>query len=194
MLENKINYTIGIDEAGRGPLAGPVAVGVVLIQTGFNRRFFSGIRDSKQLTEIQREKWFGKMEENKNIRHAVCFTNAGQIDKFGIVKSVNKAMKRALERLNVSSKQCRVLLDGRLKAPSIYKLQKTIIKGDEKEPIISLASVVAKVKRDRKMIRLAKRYPKYCFEKHKGYGTRLHYKKIKKYGPCTLHRRSFIIK
>ncbi|HJL55618.1 MAG: ribonuclease HII [Candidatus Pacebacteria bacterium] len=191
-MRKMYKYTIGIDEAGRGPLAGPVAVGVVLMSANFNKKLFSSVRDSKQLTKIGREKWFEKIKENKNIRYIVCFTDAGQIDKFGIVSAIKKAMNRALKKFEVAPNKCKVLLDGTLKAPKEFKNQKTIIKGDEKELVISLASIAAKVERDKKMINFSKKYPKYNFEKHKGYGTKEHYKKIKKHGICDIHRRSFV--
>jgi ribonuclease HII len=194
IMKKKYKYIIGVDEAGRGPIAGAVAVGAVLIPANFNKNFFRDIRDSKQLTKIQREMWFKKIKKNKNMRYIVCFSEAGQIDKLGIVKAVKQAIDRALNKLEAETNVCLVLLDGRLKAPLVYKNQKTIIKGDEKEPVISLASIVAKVSRDRKMVNLSKRYPEYGFEKHKGYGTKEHLRAVRKHGLCTIHRKSFLKK
>jgi ribonuclease HII len=215
----KYKYIIGIDEAGRGPIAGPVAVGAVLFEKNEYKKFKKDVcgkrsvlkeersdgersvleeqthtilKDSKKLSEKKREKWFEKIKENKNIRYIVRFTNAEQIDKFGIVKAINNALKRALIKLKVNPKQCLVLLDGGLMAPREFKNQKTIIKGDEKEPIISLASIVAKVSRDRYIVKLSEKYPEYGFDRHKGYGTKVHYEKLGKYGLCNIHRRSFL--
>ncbi|MFQ5661651.1 MAG: ribonuclease HII [Candidatus Paceibacteria bacterium] len=209
----KYKYIIGIDEAGRGPLAGPVAVGAVLVpadapqgltvpRSHLSRRYrsssrndlmtFSRVKDSKKLTEIQREKIFEKIKENKNIRYIVCFASARQIDKLGIVKAIGNALKKALAKLDANPNKCKILLDGTLKAPVKYKNKKTIIKGDEKEFVISLASIAAKVERDKKMQNFSKKYPKYNFEKHKGYGTKEHYRKIKKHGICDIHRKTFV--
>lgn len=189
---------IGIDEVGRGPVAGPVAVGAFLV---FEEKFFEEIktypiplRDSKQLSKIQREKWFEQIQiwqqEGKCDFH-VAMVSAGEIDGHGISKAIKKALAETLETLECD-KECLILLDGALHAPDEFNNQITIIKGDEKEPVISLASIVAKVTRDRQMTKLAERYPKYGFEQHMGYGTSAHYDAIKKYGMTPLHRRSFL--
>ncbi len=193
-------YFIGIDEAGRGPLAGPVAVGVVGI-IGYESRvgnknngWFKNLKDSKKLSEKSREEWFVKIKKaNRDgwLQFAVAFGGANLIDKKGIVFTTHDAMERALRKLGANPKETLALLDGALKAPPEYVYQKTIIKGDEKEPIISLASIVAKVSRDRLMKKIAQKYPRYGFEKHKGYGTRSHYQKIEKNGLSPIHRKSF---
>ncbi|PIT97007.1 ribonuclease HII [Candidatus Campbellbacteria bacterium CG10_big_fil_rev_8_21_14_0_10_35_52] len=209
-------YVIGIDEAGRGPLAGPVAVGAVLFSKNEYKKFkfhlngkfkseLNILKDSKKLSKNKREKWFKFMEEKQNFtqrlffgkikkdfRFLVVFSSAKIIDRRGINCAINTAIKKIFSKLSANEDECLILLDGALKAPSVFLNQKTIIKGDEKEPIISLASIVAKVKRDRKMISLSKKYPEYNFEKHKGYGVKAHYKMIKKYGICVLHRKSFL--
>lgn len=193
----KVRYIIGIDEAGRGPLAGPVSIGAVCIPVAFKRTFWKGVRNSKALSEKQREEWFAKIREAKKARklnYAVALVGNKIIDEKGISYAIRLGMKRILKRLDVSPNDTRVLLDGSLYAPKEYIRQKTIIKGDEKEPIISLASITAKVTRDRKIVRLAHKYPKYSFEIHKGYGTRSHIKAIKKHGASALHRRSFLTK
>ncbi len=192
-------FVIGIDEAGRGPLAGPVSVGAVAVKkTIYNSRpkkEFKGIRDSKKLSEKEREKWFTKLKKFKDekvINYAVSFSSAKVIDEKGIVFAIRRALARSLKKLNLRPGACEVLLDGSLYAPKEYKNQKTIIHGDDKIPLISSASIIAKVSRDRKMKRFAKKYPKYNFEKHKGYGTKAHYRAIKKHGLSEIHRRSFL--
>jgi ribonuclease HII len=196
-LSKNIRYIIGIDEAGRGPLAGPVAVGAFCVSADFFafKKFSAGVKDSKQLTEKKREEWFAKMLRQKklgNFSFAVSFGSAEMIDKRGITFAVSRALVSSLEKLACPPEQTFVLLDGGLRAPEEYVFQETIIKGDEKEPVISLASIAAKVLRDRKMRALAKRYPQYGFEKHKGYGTAAHYEAIVKYGVSDVHRKSFL--
>jgi ribonuclease HII len=198
-------FIIGIDEAGRGPLAGPIAVGAFSVRSKDILKIFKGVKDSKQLSEKQREEWFRKIKDEINrskangdipeVSFAVSFSSAGVIDEKGITHATKTALNRCLKRLekkDFAPLKCRVLLDGSLYAPSRYMNQKTIIDGDAKEPIIALASICAKVLRDRKMKRLAKKYPKYGFEIHKGYGTKAHYRAIRKHGPSAIHRRSFL--
>ncbi len=187
--------TIGIDEAGRGPLAGPVAVGVVCFLSPNCPRIFRGVKESKQLSAKAREKWFEKIKEEKvkgNIDFAVSLQSALLIDQRGLTFVIRKAIDICLKRLNQSPAEVRVLLDGGLRAPLEYTEQQTIIKGDCKEQSIALASIVAKVTRDRLMIALAKKYPQYSFEIHKGYGTKKHRGAIKKFGPIVIHRKSFL--
>jgi len=186
-------FVVGIDEAGRGPLAGPVAVGACRIRRG-KENLFKGFRDSKKLSEKNREAWLFRMREWKKagvIDYTVCFASARMIDREGIVPAVRSALARALAKLALDSGKTLVLLDGGLKAPIIFKNQKTIIRGDEKEPSIALASIAAKVSRDRLMKRLAKKYPKYAFEVHKGYGTLIHRTAIRAFGLSPEHRLSF---
>ncbi|MEK7514496.1 MAG: ribonuclease HII [Patescibacteria group bacterium] len=189
-----IRYIVGVDEAGRGPLAGPVSVGAICVPISFPKSFLKGVKDSKKLSKKKREEWFSKIKSasNKKLSYQFSFATAHTIDKRGIVRAVSLSISRALSRFHVSPIKTLVLLDGGLKAPSRYPHQKTIIGGDEKEPLIALASIVAKVLRDRRMVRYAKFHPRYSFEVHKGYGTALHRKLLKKYGPSIIHRRSFI--
>ncbi len=185
----------GVDEVGRGPIAGPVAVGAFVFLDEKVKRSFRGVKESKQLTEIEREKWFAKIEEakaNGSVNFSVNFQSEKIIDKKGLSWAIKKALNNSLSDLNLNPKKVIVLLDGGLKAPPEYIDQKTIIKGDEKELVIALASICAKVLRDRRMIRLGKKYPEYGFEIHKGYGTRKHYEAIKKFGLLKEHRRSFL--
>lgn len=187
---------VGIDEAGRGPLAGPVSVGVVALRKG-NLSKFKEVKDSKKINSLNRDFWFEKMCREKklgNLDFTVGFSSNLEIDKYGISEAIRRAMGRALKKLELNPKKTKVFLDGLLSAPSEYVFQKTIIKGDEKIKIISLASIVAKVSRDRKMEKFSKMYPKYNFEKHKGYGTLEHLSKIKYFGTSPLHRKSFIKK
>lgn len=184
-------YIIGLDEVGRGCFAGPITVGAVLKNGRVNLR---GIKDSKKLSAKQREEWIPKF---KNLKIAISSVGAPIIDKIGISRAATLAVGRCLRKLNSkhefrnSNFGFRILLDGSLYAPKTYLNQTTIIKGDEKIPIIAAASIVAKVHRDKKMIRLHKRFPEYGLDEHKGYGTRRHQLAIKKYGLSPLHRRSF---
>lgn len=185
-------FIIGIDEVGRGPLAGPVAVGAFCATPNMLKKFCL-IKESKQLSTLRREEWYRRIIAlcGKELYFAVSFVSAEVIDKKGIVSAIRLALSRSLAKLEVSSSACRVLLDGGLKAPKKYIHQKTIIHGDAKETAIAMASVVAKVLRDRRMVRLHKKYPEYGFAAHKGYGTRAHYRALKKYGLSREHRKSF---
>ena len=189
---------IGIDEAGRGPLAGPISVGAFAITSRASLKLFKGVKDSKQLSEKQREEWFATIQTQSKkgvVCYTVSFSSAGTIDSKGLTKSTRMAMSRCLKRLEeqgFAPLDSKVLLDGSLYAPSKYRNQQTIIDGDATEPIIALASICAKVLRDRKMKRFALEYPGYGFEVHKGYGTKAHYKAIRKHGISELHRKSFL--
>ena len=193
------NVIVGIDEAGRGPLAGPVSVGVFAVSSVAVLRKFQGVKDSKQLSEKQREEWIKKIKDKskkaQEIAYAVSFSSAKMIDKRGISFAVRSAIKRGLKRLERDGfvdVGAQIKLDGLLHAPSRFLNQKTIINGDATVPIIALASICAKVYRDRRMKKLAKRYPQYALEIHKGYGTAAHYKAIKKFGISDVHRRSYL--
>lgn len=190
-----IKHFIGVDEAGRGPIAGPVAVGVVAINAAFPFSFFKGIRDSKQLSESQREMWALKAHaalDRGMLHYSVCFSTPQQIDRMGIVAAVEEALSKAIEAVDVRLSKTCVFLDGSLPEPSRAAHTRVANKGDEYEPLISLASVLAKVYRDHAMVKLARKYPHYGFDQHKGYGTRDHYEAIKEHGLCDLHRKSFI--
>ncbi len=189
-----MRYLIGIDEVGRGPLAGPVAVGAVRIAPDFDWKQIEGVRDSKKLSEKKRETIFERaleLRQSDQLHFAVCTSSASYIDRYGIVPAIKRALTEALSRLEVSPKECHVLLDGSLSAPIEYTHQSTIIRGDDSEPVISLASIVAKVTRDRLMNRLASKYPVYGFESHKGYGTSYHVQTIAQVGLSDIHRASF---
>lgn len=202
-LKSKIRILIGIDEVGRGPIAGPVAVGAFVFLKPGARKLFRGVKESKQLSEQKREEWFGQIkiaQKSGGLDFRVTFQSEKVIDTRGLSYAIKKALTTSLNDLmksmkksfGISPNMVRVLLDGGLKAPTNYPNQKTIIKGDEKEMVIALASICAKVLRDREMNLLGKKYPQYGFERHKGYGTSGHYKAIKKYGMLNTHRRSFL--
>ena len=190
-----MRFILGVDEAGRGPLAGPVSVGVVAVPEGFDvAKEFPGVTDSKKLSEKKREKLFELLEARVllgDVRFAVEFESAAVIDKEGIVRAIRRALARGVNALAPDAALVTVKLDGSLRAPVEYA-QETIIHGDALVPVISLASIAAKVSRDRLMLELAKQYPEYGFEKHKGYGTKAHYDMLEKYGPSVIHRRSFL--
>lgn len=191
-LKTKIKYIIGVDEVGRGPLAGPVAVGAVLVSPRMLRNF-QNIKESKQLTSQAREEWVTKMEAHAGgeLRIAVSMVSASTIDRIGIVPAIRSALERSLDKLDVNADECQVLLDGGLYAQERFTNQRTIIRGDAQEVVIAMASVAAKVHRDRYMIRLHKKYPLYDFDQHKGYGTRRHVAALKAHGLTDMHRVSF---
>lgn len=192
-MKSRPKFYIGIDEVGRGPLAGPVAVGALLATRNMIRRF-RDIKESKQLTSSQRDEWYGRIGAcvGDDLRYRVSFISAREIDKKGIVPAIKKALARAIAKLKADPSKCRVLLDGGLRAPDEYIHQQTIVRGDAKKTVIAMASVVAKVVRDKRMIRLDKKYPNYDFAIHKGYGTKSHMGAIRVFGPSKEHRRTFL--
>ncbi len=186
---------VGIDEVGRGPIAGPVAVGACALLVPRKYGQFKNFKDSKQLSELSREAWFAKInaaEKAGILSYSVVFVSEKVIDTKGLSYAIRTALARALANLKLDPHSVKVLLDGGLKAPSEYADQTTLIKGDEKELAIALASIAAKVTRDRRMVRLSVKYPGYDLEKHKGYGTKNHYKALKNKGILPIHRRSFL--
>lgn len=192
-----MKYIVGIDEVGRGPIAGPVAVGAFVILDNDILNEFKNVRESKQLSFKKREIWFDKIQEFKQqnkINFSVNFQSEKIIDTMGISFAIKSALENSLNDLDLDPEKVEVLLDGGLKAPDKFKNQKTIIKGDEKEIVIALASICAKVIRDRVMIEFSNKYDKYSFEKHMGYGTKAHYEAIGKYGITPIHRTSFLSK
>lgn len=184
---------IGIDEVGRGPLAGPVVVACVLLPNTINLES-SGLplRDSKKLTEKQRKEWFLWITRNPAIRYAIARSQPRTIDTITISRAANKAAYRAYTHV-VGDETPHALLDAGLKLPK-HILQEAIIKGDEKIPAIALASIIAKVTRDTYMKRMHIKNPTYNFKENKGYGTKAHIATLKRYGPSPLHRLTFIRK
>lgn len=189
-----MSYILGVDEAGRGPLAGPVVVGVVLIPARLNLAgMFPGLNDSKKLSEKKREKIFEdalKRHEQGDISFCVKFVRAQDIDRAGITHAVRSSVHAGVRALAPQPLDAHVYLDGLLHAPEEYS-QETVVGGDGKIPAIMLASVVAKVVRDRYMVTISAEYPQYGFEKHKGYGTKMHQEAIRTHGLSDIHRRTF---
>jgi ribonuclease HII len=176
----------GVDEAGRGPLAGPVVAAAVIMNPGSSLRYL--VRDSKRLSETQREKIFGMLVASPEVCIGICMVDAATIDEINILKSTMKAMGAAVSRLSISP-AC-ALVDGNM-SPLLDCRCITVVKGDTTEPSISAASIVAKVTRDRYMGKLDELYPGYGFSVHKGYPTRAHMEAISRLGPSKIHRRSF---
>jgi ribonuclease HII len=192
-----VRYLVGIDEVGRGPIAGPVTVGVFCVEKkNLNKvqKLLKGITDSKKLTAAKREVYVTSMKRIKEqglCSFSTSSVSAKLIDTKGIVWAVNTALKRALSRLDLDPSQTHIFLDGGLYAPQKYS-QETMVKGDSRNWLIGAASVLAKVHRDSKMNSYAQRYPDYRFENHKGYGTKGHYTAISKQGSCDIHRKTWI--
>ena len=191
---------IGLDEGGRGPLCGPVTTASVIINPKFQikdkdfKEILKNAKDSKKLSEKQREKIFKLIQKCPNIKFTISSVGPKTIDKINISEATKKAMKNCLNRIlpNRNLKKILILIDGnRILDKNLKISQKAIVKGDDKIFSIALASIIAKVTRDRKMEKLSLQYPKYYFHQHKGYGTKLHKKLIKKYGPCKIHRKSY---
>lgn len=177
----------GIDEAGRGPLAGPVYAAAVILDSG---TVIKGLNDSKKLSEKRREEIFDEIIE-KAVSYNIFSVDEKVIDEINILEATYKAMGGAVEGLEVVPDF--VLIDGN-RIKGIELPHETVVKGDLKCASIAAASILAKVSRDRFMIKAAEKYPQYGFEKHKGYGTAAHNEAILKYGPCPIHRRTFLRK
>jgi ribonuclease HII len=188
-----MKWIIGIDEAGRGPLAGPVSVGLVKIPTDFDWALVPGVNDSKKLSEKKREGIFEVAKELSKqglIEYSVKSVSAKSIDAKGIAPAIVRAIESGMEELQLSPADCFIKLDGSLKAPQEFP-QETIVGGDGKEAVIGLASIMAKVTRDRYMLKQAELYPQYGLAQHKGYGTKAHREAIKKHGFSPIHRKSY---
>ncbi len=191
------NCVVGIDEVGRGPLAGPVVASACFFKekSGENiEKFLNlGIKDSKKVTPKKREEIFSKLKKSKIVKYGIGIVDEKTIDKINILQASLLAMKIAFLDLSLKSeKDVFVLVDGREIIPNISVSQKAIIGGDAKIFSIAAASIIAKVTRDKIMEEYAEKYPEFGFEKHKGYGTKFHFEMIKKYGSCEIHRKSFL--
>lgn len=186
-IEKGFKTVCGIDEAGRGPLAGPVYAAAVILPIDLE---IDGLNDSKKLTEKKREALFDVICE-KAISYSIGIATEKEIDEINILNATFLAMRRAVDGLSV--KPDYALIDGN-QHPGLLIQDETVVKGDGKSMSIAAASILAKVSRDRFMLNIAEKYPEYCFEKHKGYGTKLHYEMIEKYGVSPVHRRSFLKK
>ena len=184
-----LTVVCGCDEAGAGPLAGPVYAAAVILPLGVE---IPGLNDSKKLTEKKREQLFPVIQE-KAIAWAVARVEAEEIDRTDILSARMKAMQLAIDALSVPADFA--LIDGNRdkgKSAAITTPHEMIVKGDSRSASIAAASVLAKVSRDRWMVETAKEYPQYQFEQHKGYGTKLHYDLLRQYGPSPIHRRTFL--
>ena len=177
----------GVDEAGRGPLAGPVCAAAVILPPN---TIIDGVNDSKKLTEKKREALFDVIKETA-VSYSIAYASVEEIESINILNATMLAMKRAVEGLDVKADYA--MIDGN-KMPPLDIDGETIVKGDAKSMSIACASILAKVSRDRLLYEYAKEYPQYQFDKHKGYGTAAHREAIIKYGPCPYHRMSFLTK
>jgi len=175
----------GVDEAGRGPLAGPVFAAAVILPHGAE---IEGLDDSKKLTGKKREELYKKITELA-ITYAIASADQKEIDELNILNATYLAMNRAIA--NLSTVPSIALIDGNRNSGITYK-SKCVIGGDGLSASIAAASILAKVSRDRFMVDIADKYPEYMFDKHKGYGTRLHYEKLREHGPSEIHRMSFL--
>ena len=181
-------YVCGIDEAGRGPLAGPVYAAAVILPLGLE---IEGLNDSKKISEKKREQLFDVICE-KAVDYSIGIATEQEIDEINILNATFLAMHRAVEGLK--TKPDYALIDGNQYPKIPFVAEETVVKGDAKVMSVAAASILAKVSRDRFMLEKAKEYPQYQFEKHKGYGTKLHYEMLKEYGPSPIHRMTFLKK
>lgn len=191
-LENEIyaegfSLVCGVDEAGRGPLAGPVCAAAVILPRGLE---IEGLDDSKKLSEKKREKLFDDIV-NAAVSYGIAFASVEEIAEYNILGATFMAMNRAIGQL--SPKPELALIDGN-RNKGICIESRCVVKGDSKCADIAAASILAKVTRDRYMLEMAEKYPQYRFEQHKGYGTKLHYEMLREYGPSPIHRRDFLRK
>ena len=191
-LENEIydeGFTLlcGVDEAGRGPLAGPVCAAAVLLPRG---HVITGLNDSQKLTEIRREELYDVIR-SESVSYGIAFASVEEIETLNILGATFLAMNRAIAQLSPAPELA--LIDGN-RTKGIEVPARCVVKGDSKCADIAAASVLAKVTRDRYMLEMAEKYPQYHFEQHKGYGTKLHYEALREYGPSPIHRMSFLKK
>ena len=182
-----LHVICGVDEAGRGPLAGPVCAAAVILQEHLQ---IPGLTDSKKLTDKKRRELFPIIQQQA-IAYGIGLASEAEIDKINILQATFLAMRRALEQLTVLPEIA--LIDGNRETDFGLPV-KTVVKGDSLSANIAAASILAKVTRDNIMVELAQQYPEYGFEIHKGYGTKAHYEALRTYGPCPIHRRSFLKK
>lgn len=183
--ENGYICVCGVDEAGRGPLAGPVFAAAVVLGRG---QIIDGVNDSKKLSEKKREALFDKIKEEA-LYYSIASVDEKTIDEINILNATFLAMKKAVEGLEI--KPDFAMIDGN-KTPDLSIDCEAVVKGDANSVSIAAASILAKVSRDRYMLEMAEKYPEYKFEKHKGYGTKLHYQMLDEYGPSEIHRQTFL--
>lgn len=175
----------GIDEAGRGPLAGPVSAAAVILPEDFRSE---ELNDSKKLSATRRERLYEELTSDPAVRWGLAFAEPGEIDRINILRATHAAMARAVEDLPVAVDFC--LIDG-LPVKGFPHPHEGVVKGDGLSLSIAAASIIAKVSRDRRMLEAAGEFPAYGFERHKGYGTKAHLEALRRHGPCRIHRRSF---
>ena len=187
LYDSGINVICGVDEAGRGPLAGPVCAAACILPRGLE---IEGLNDSKKLTEKRREALYDVICE-KAVSYGIAFATVEEIEELNILSATYLAMNRAIAQLHVTPDLA--LIDGN-RNQGITVNSQTVVKGDSKCADIAAASILAKVTRDRYMMELDEKYPQYLFKKHKGYGTKEHYAAIREHGMCSEHRPSFLKK
>ena len=186
LVESGYKYVAGVDEAGRGPLAGPVVAAAVILPEEFSS---NQLNDSKKLSSSKREKIYNElMNVDSKVISAFAVIDEVVIDKINILRATHMAMAQASSNLSIEPSF--VIIDG-MPIKDFPFNNESIIKGDSKSLSIAAASVIAKVERDRIMLNYSKKYPEYKFEKHKGYGTKLHLEALKEFGPCKIHRKTF---
>lgn len=192
LFSQGFKHVIGVDEVGMGCLAGPVVVCAVAISEQFYRtagRTLPKIRDSKLLSEKQRDSLIDTLVRMPGLAYRVTLCRPTTVDRLNIYQAARRAMQQSIRKLNTPDPF--VLVDGNKPIAGLSVSQKAIVKGDRDVWVIACASIIAKVFRDRMMVRYAKRYPGYGFEIHKGYGTPVHLARLAELGPCELHRKSF---
>ena len=187
LRDKGIKLICGIDEAGRGPLAGPVFAAAVILPENCD---IPGLDDSKKLSEKKREQLYDAIIE-RALYYGIASASEEEIDEVNILNAVYRAMNRAADKLGIEPEIC--LIDGN-RNQGITRESMCVIKGDSKCACIAAASILAKVSRDRFMLEMADKYPQYAFEKHKGYGTKIHYERIREFGPSEIHRKTFLKK
>ncbi len=180
----------GVDEAGRGPLAGPVFAAAVILDPDTP---IAGLNDSKKLSEKKREALFDVIIE-RAAAYAVASASVEEIEQYNILQATYLAMSRAVEAVSRQKTPSLVLVDGNRLPPQITLPCRTLVKGDALSASVAAASILAKVSRDRLLLELDRQYPEYAFAQHKGYGTALHYERLAEYGPSPVHRMSFLKK
>jgi len=186
-FQQGLKLVCGVDEAGRGPLAGPVCAAAVILPPNLD---LSGLDDSKKLSDKRRRELFPKIKELA-VAYAVVFVDEKKIDEINILQATMVAMQSAVAQLSVKPEI--VLVDGN-RAPALEVPVETIVHGDSLSASIAAASVLAKVSRDDFMLEMAEKYPEYGFDVHKGYGTKVHYAALQEHGPCQIHRITFLKK
>ena len=187
IIASGVSPVCGVDEAGRGPLAGPVCAAAVLLPTGLE---IAGLNDSKKLSAVKRELLYDEITA-KAVSYGIAFATVEEIERLNILGATYLAMNRAIAKLDAAPRLA--LIDGN-RSSGIEFNSRCVVGGDAKCASIAAASILAKVTRDRYMLQMAERYPQYGFADHKGYGTKAHYAALREFGPCEIHRPSFLKK